>query len=184
MDNCPPLREVNAKRFFIFSVLPNALQEIPGMHFPDRMSGDDLQPLHQRLVLFRCDLQCFFLCTGPAETAKLQPFVKKKEAIPFPYESLDAVTAPSTKQKENILFIWIQLEVEFHNGCQPINASPQIRIACGNVNFPKARCVIQHGGFLLSGRVILQRLNSRFPGRGSLSGSPDPDGKRMMHLVM
>ena len=99
-------------------------------------------------------------------------------------QRLDAVTAPSTKQKEDILFIWIQLEVEFHNGCQSINPAPQIRITCGNVNFPKAGCVIQHGGFLLSGRVILLRLNSRFPGRGSLSGLPDPDGKWMMHLVM
>ena len=89
VDNCHPLREANAKRFFIFYVLPNALQKIPGMHFPDRMSGDDLQPLHQRLVLFRCDLQCFFLCTGPAETAKLQPFVKQKESISFLSEYSD-----------------------------------------------------------------------------------------------
>ena len=116
------------KRFLNFSVLHNVSQEIAGLHFLDRVPGYDLQPLHQRPVLFRRDLQCLFFCTGPAEAAKLQPFVKKKEAIPFPYESLDAVTAPSTKQKENILFIWIQLEVEFHNGCQPINASPQIRV--------------------------------------------------------
>ena len=59
------------------------------MHFLDWMSGDDLQPLHQRLVLFRCDLQCFFLCTGPAETAKLQPFVKEKESISFLSEYSD-----------------------------------------------------------------------------------------------
>ena len=121
MDNCHPLREANAKRFFIFYVLPNALQKIPGMHFPDRMSGDDLQPLHQRLVLFRCDLQCFFLCTGPAETAKLQPFVKEKESIAFPYKPLNAVTAPAAEEKKNVLFIWIQLEVEFNNRCQTIN---------------------------------------------------------------
>ena len=94
MDNCHPLRAANAKRFFIFYVLPNALQKIPGMHFPDRMSGDNLQPLHQRLVLFRCDLQCFFLCTGPAETAKLQPFVKKKESISFLSEYSDKKDYP------------------------------------------------------------------------------------------
>ena len=94
VDNCHPLREANAKRFFIFYVLPNALQKIPGMHFPDRMSGDDLQPLHQRLVLFRCDLQCFFLCTGPAETAKLQPFVKEKESISFLSEYSDKKNYP------------------------------------------------------------------------------------------
>ena len=94
MDNCHPLRKANAKRFFIFYVLPNALQKIPGMHFPDRMSGDNLQPLHQRLVLFRCDLQCFFLCTGPAETAKLQPFVKEKESISFLSEYSDKKDYP------------------------------------------------------------------------------------------
>ena len=175
---------VDTKRFFIFSVLHNDSQKIAGLNFLDRVSGYDLQSLHQRTVLLRSDFQYLFCCAGPAETAKLQPFVKEKESIPFSYEPLDAVTAPSTKQEEDILFIWIQLEVEFHNGCQSINPAPQIRIACGNVNFPKAGCVIQHGEFLLSGRVILLRLNSRFPGRGSLSGLPDPDGKRMMYLVM
>ena len=55
------------------------------MHFLDRMSGDDLQSLHQCL------------------------------------KSLDTVTASATEEEENVLFIWIQLEVEFNNGCQPIN---------------------------------------------------------------
>src|SRR5699024_8993285 len=111
----------NAKRFLIFSVLHNALQEILRIHFLDRMSGDDLQPLHQRLILFRRDLQCLFFCTRPAETAKLQPFVKEKESIAFPYKPLDAVTAPAAEEKKNVLFIWIQLEVEFNNRCQTIN---------------------------------------------------------------
>ena len=82
------------------------------MHFLDRMSGDDLQSLHQCLKLFRCDLQRLFFCTGPAETAKLQPFVKEKESVAFPYKSLDTVTASATEEEENVLFIWIQLEVE------------------------------------------------------------------------
>ena len=98
------------------------------MHFMDRMSGDDSQPLHQSLVLFWCDFQCLFFCTGPAEAAKLQPFVKKKESVSFPYKSFDAVTAPSAEQEEDILFVWVQLEVEFHNGCQPVNAAPQIGV--------------------------------------------------------
>ena len=91
------------------------------MNFPDRMSGDDLQSLHQCLKLFRCDFQSLFFCTRPAETAKLQPFVKEKESVPFPYKSLDTVTASATEEEENVLFIWIQLEAEFNNGCQPIN---------------------------------------------------------------
>ena len=82
------------------------------MHFLDRVSGDNLQPLHQCLILFRRDLQCLFFCTGPAETAKLQPFVEEKESIAFPYKPLDAVTAPAAEEKKNVLFIWIQLEVE------------------------------------------------------------------------
>ena len=80
------------------------------MHFMDRMSGDDFQPLHQSLVLFWCDFQCLFFCTGPAEAAKLQPFVKEKESVAFPYKPLDAVTAPAAEEKKNVLFIWIQLD--------------------------------------------------------------------------
>ena len=148
VDNCHPLREVYAKRFFIFSVLPNALQEIPGMHFPDRMSGNDLQPLHQRLVLFRCDLQCFFLCTGPAETAKLQLFIKEKESVTFSYKPLDTVTAPAAEEKKDVLFIWIQLEAEFHNGGQPINPTAQICVSGGDIDLPESCCVIQHPGAL------------------------------------
>ena len=104
------------KRFLNFSVLHNVSQEIAGLHFLDRMSGYDLQPLHQRPVLFRRDLQSLFFCTGPAESAKLQPFVKKKESVSFPYKPFDAVTASSAEQEEDILFVWIQLEVEFYNG--------------------------------------------------------------------
>ena len=173
----------NRKRFLNFSVLHNVSQEIAGLHFLDRMSGYDLQPLHQRLVLFRRDLQCLFFGTGPAEATQLQPFVKEKKFVSFPYKPFDAVTASSTKKEEDILFVWIQLEVEFHNGCQPVNAASQIRITGSNVNLPESGCVIRHGGSLLSGRAVLLRLNSRFPGQVSLSGSQDPDGKRMMHLV-
>ena len=173
----------NRKRFLNFSVLHNASQEIAGLHFLDRMSGYDLQPLHQRPVLFRRDLQSLFFCTGPAEAAKLQPFIKEKESLPFPYKPFNAVTASSAEQEKDILFVWIQLEVEFHNGCQPVNAAPQICIAGSNVNLPESGCVIQHRGSLLSGRAVLPRLNSRSPGQVSLSGSQDPDGKRMMHLA-
>ena len=91
------------------------------MHFQDRMPGDDLQPLHQCLILFLCDLQRLFFCTGPAETAKLQPFIKQKKSIPFPYKPLNAVTSSAAEEKKDILFIWIQLEVEFDNRCQAIN---------------------------------------------------------------
>ena len=125
----------NWKRFLNFSVLHNVSKEIAGLHFLDRVSGYNLQSLHQRPVLFRRDLQCLFFCTGPAETAKLQPFVKKKESISFPYKSFDAVTAPSAEQEEDILFVWVQLEVEFHNGCQPVNAAPQICITGSNETF-------------------------------------------------
>ena len=173
----------NRKRFLNFSVLHNVSKEIAGLHFLDRMSGYDLQPLHQRPVLFRCDLQCLFFGTGPAESAQLQPFVKEKESVPFPYKPFDAVAASSAEQEEDILFVWIQLEVKFHNGCQSVNAAPQIRIAGSNVNLPESGCVIQYGGSLLFGRAVLQRLNSRSPGQVSLSGSQDPDGKRMMRRM-
>ena len=173
----------NRKRFLNFSVLHNRSKEIAGLYFLDRMSGYDLQPLHQRPVLFRRDLQSLFFCTGPAEAAQFQPFVKKKESVPFPYKPFDAVTASSAEQEEDILFVWIQLEVEFHNGCQPVNATPQIRIAGSNVNLSESGCVIQHGGSLLPGRAVLPKPNSQSPGQVSLSGSQDPDGKQVMRLV-
>ena len=77
------------KRFLNFSVLHNVSKEISGLHFLDRMSGYDLQPLHQRPVLFRRDLQSLFFGTGPAEAAQLQPFVKKKESVRFLSEYSD-----------------------------------------------------------------------------------------------
>lgn len=69
------------------------------MHFLDRMSGNDFQPLHQRLILFRGDLQGFFFCTGPTEAAKFQPFIKQKESVTFPYKPLDTVTASAAEEK-------------------------------------------------------------------------------------
>lgn len=164
--------------FFIFSVLHNASQEVAGLNFLDRVPGYDLKPLHQCPVLFRCDLQCLFFCTGSAESVELQPFVKEKESVPFPYKPFDAVTASPAKQEEDILFIGIQLEVEFYNGCQPVDSTPQIRIAGSNVNLPEAGCVIQHEEFLLSGRAVLMKPNWKSPEQDPLSGSPDPDGKR------
>ena len=83
-------------------------------------------------VLFQRDLQSLFFGTRPVEAAQLQPFVKKKKS--FQYKSFDAVTAPSAEQKADILFVWIQLKVEFHNKCQSVNAALQIRIAGSNVN--------------------------------------------------
>ena len=91
---------VKVERFFVFSVLHNALQKILWLRFLDRMSGDILQPLHQCLVLFQRDLHRLFFYTGPAETAKLQPFEKEKKFISFPYEPFYAVTVSTTEEKK------------------------------------------------------------------------------------
>lgn len=88
------------------------------------MSGDNLQPLHQCLVLFWCDLQRLFFCTEPAEAAKLQPFVKEKKSVSFPYKPFHAVAASAAEKKKNILIMRIQLEVKFHNGSQTIDPAP------------------------------------------------------------
>ena len=92
---------VDRERFFIFSVLHNDSQKIAGLNFLDRVSGYDLQSLHQCLILFRYDLQRLLFCKGPAEASKLQPFVKEKESVAFPYKSLDTVTASATEEEEN-----------------------------------------------------------------------------------
>jgi len=73
--------KANRKRFLNFSILHNVSQERAGLRFLDRVSGYDLQPLHECLVLFRRDLHGLFFGTGPAEAAKLQSFVKEKESV-------------------------------------------------------------------------------------------------------
>lgn len=150
------LRPVYFYNRLIFSILHNISQEIAGLHFLDRVSGYAFKPLHQCPVLFRLDLQRLFFDTGPAETDKLQPFVTENESVPFPDKPFDAVTTSSAEQEEDILFIWIQLEIELHNGCQPVNAPLQIRIAGSSVNLPESRCVIQHGGSLYPGEQFCQ----------------------------
>ena len=139
MDNFHCICAGEPEKIFKFLRFAQCIKGDRWLHFLDRMSGYDLQALHQRPVLFRRDLQCLFFCTGPAEAAQLQPFVKKKESVPFPYKPFDAVTASSAEQEEDILFVWIQLEVKFHNGCQPVNAAPQIRITGSNVNLSGIR---------------------------------------------
>ena len=99
MDNSHCICEGGPEKILNFSVLHNASQEIAGLHFLDRVSGYDLQPLHECLVLFRRDLQCLFFGTGPAEAAKLQSFVKEKESVPLPYKPFDAVAASSAEQE-------------------------------------------------------------------------------------
>lgn len=147
------------------------------MYFLNRMSGDNLQPLHQCLILFRCDLQCLFFCTGSAETAKLQPFVKEKKSVTFPYKPLDTVTASAAEEKKNILFIWIQLKVELNNGCQSIDSATYVCVSCSNINVSKSGCIIQHPGCLQSVKGARLKRNSIFPGRYLLFGLRDPDGK-------
>ena len=105
-------------------MLDYLLMKILWMHFPDLMSGDNLQTLHQCLVLFRCDLQRLFFCMGPGEAAELQSFVKEKKSIYFPYKPFYAVTASTAEKEKNILFIRIQLEVKFHDGSQTIDPAP------------------------------------------------------------
>ena len=123
MDNFQSTLDGECGKIFDFLRFAQSFTGDPEDALPgsDRMSGDDLQPLHQCLKLFRRDLQCLFFCTGSAETAKLQPFVKKKESIPFPYKPFDAVASSATEEKKDVLFIRIQLEVEFNNRCQTIN---------------------------------------------------------------
>lgn len=103
---------------------------------------------------------------------------------PSQYKSLNAVTVSSAEQEEDILFVGIYLEVEFYNGCQPVNATPQVHITGNNVKLPESGCVIQNRVSLLPGRAVLPRLNSKSLGQGFLSGSQDSDGKQMLRLVI
>ncbi len=85
-----------AGEIFIFSVLHNISQKIPWMGFLDRMSGHDLQSLHQGFVLFRCDLQYLFLCTRPVEVSKFHSFIQEKKPVTFLSEHSDKNRYPQT----------------------------------------------------------------------------------------
>ena len=115
---------IDRERFFYFLRITQRFTEDRWAELPGSGVWIRSSPLHQRLVLSRGDLQHLFYCTGPAETAELQPFVKEEKSVPFPDKPFDAVTLPSAEQKEDILFIWNQLEVEFYNGCRSVNPSP------------------------------------------------------------
>lgn len=65
----------------------------------DRMSGNDFQPLHQHLVLFLRDFHCLICRTRPAESSAVQSLVHEQEAVAFPEQGLDPVTAPSAEKK-------------------------------------------------------------------------------------
>ena len=116
------------KRFLNFSVLHNVSQEIAGLHFLDRVPGYDLQPLHQRPVLFRRDLQRLFFCTGPAETAKLQPFVEEKESVPFPDQPFNAVTRLPQNRKRISFSYGSSWKLNFTMDASP--SMPRRRMRC------------------------------------------------------
>lgn len=133
VDNhlCPAGNAYSAgQKEILFSAFCTRLHQKPWMvNLTDRVSGNDFQSLHQHLVLVFRNFHCLICRTRPAESPTVQPLVHEQEAITFPEQGLDPVTAPPAEKKQGILIMWIQLKLIPDNRSQPVNSTPKIRIA-------------------------------------------------------
>ena len=73
------------------------------------------QPLHKPAVLLGSQCSCFAFLSWPLEAAGLQPLVQQYEAIAFPVQCLDAVSASAAEQ-EQCVGEWIQAKLLLYNG--------------------------------------------------------------------
>ena len=101
------------------------------------------QTFHEPAILLRSQCPRFAFFPRPLEAAAFQPFIQQHEAITFPVQSLDAVPASATEQKQRV-GEWIQMELLLNKSSQAIYSSPQIRIAAGNIHPLCAGELTQH----------------------------------------
>lgn len=74
--------------FFNFSVLHKKSEHSVRVYLLNWMFCDYFQPLHQMLILFRCDFHCFFPGTRPVKCTQFQPLIEKQESNPLPRPDL------------------------------------------------------------------------------------------------
>lgn len=95
-------------------------------YLQDRMFCNDLKSLHEHTVLICRDLKCFLPGSWPVEGTVVKALIQEQESIAFPEESFDPVIPLPTKQIKCIFIVWIKMELEPDDVCQPFQAPPQI----------------------------------------------------------
>ena len=95
-------------------------------YLQDRMFCNDLKSLHEHTVLICRDLKCFLPGSWPVEGTVVKALIQEQESIAFPEESFNPVIPLPTKQIKCIFIVWIKMELEPDDVCQPFQAPPQI----------------------------------------------------------
>ena len=95
-------------------------------YLQNRMFRNDLKSLHEHTVLICRDLKCFLPGSWPVEGTVVKALIQEQESIAFPEESFDSVIPLPTKQIKCIFIVWVKMELEPDDVCQPFQAPPQI----------------------------------------------------------
>ena len=101
------------------------------------------QTFHKPAVLLWSKRLCFAFLPWPLEAAGLQPLVQQYEAIAFPVQCLDAVSASAAEQ-EQCIGEWIQIELLLNKSCQSVYSTAKICVTAGNVHPVGTIKVCQH----------------------------------------
>jgi hypothetical protein len=114
------------KFFHFLRIAQNLKLLLWGRYLQDRMFCNDLKSLHEHTVLICRDLKCFLPGSWPVEGTVVKALIQEQESIAFPEESFDPVIPLPTKQIKCIFIVWIKMELEPDDVCQPFQAPPQI----------------------------------------------------------
>ena len=90
------------------------------------MFRNDLKSLHEHTVLICRDLKCFLPGSWPVEGTVVKALIQEQKSIAFPEESFDPVIPFPTKQIKCIFIVWVKMELEPDDVCQPFQAPPQV----------------------------------------------------------
>ena len=90
------------------------------------MFRNDLKSLHEHTVLVCRNLKCFLRGPWPVEGTIVKALIQEQKSIAFPEESFDPVIPFPTKQIKCIFIVWVKMELEPDDVCQPFQAPPQV----------------------------------------------------------
>ena len=94
---------------------------------PDQSFLKGVEPFHQFMELFRCQL--LYLLGSPrplvAESGH-QPLVKEAVSVAFKNKAFDPVAAPAAEQEKGSFFKGVEMELLLYEQCQRIYTKPHI----------------------------------------------------------
>ena len=103
-------------------------------YFPDQTFLKRIEPFHQFMELFWCQL--LYLLGSPrplVPEAGYQTLVKEAVSVAFKYKAFDPVAASAAEQEKRTLFKRVEVELLLYEQCQRIYTKPHIGEAHGNV---------------------------------------------------